>query len=103
MGCPEGCSGGANRMTSPAQIQQLQQIAEQSGPCEYTVELLQSWFDKLTAIKANNQADLIGITYARLNACLGIVQSAINYSTYPCYFSNLLAPIVQVINSIDAL
>lgn len=95
--CAAAASAAADRIPRPNA-----KIYNVNEPCDYTKEILQSWLTKLLNARINNQADLIGITYPKINSYIGYVQSALNIQNY-CYFKEKQNAISVIINKIDAL
>lgn len=102
-GCAPCAAAAAALNNYTIQNQRLQ--AEQSisnEDCPYKFDTLVLWLKQLKSVKANEQTSLINITIPQVNSYIGYVQSAINYSGNLCFFADYLAPIVQVINTINA-
>lgn len=86
---------------SPAQVAAIVQMQRIEDPnCIYTFEVLNEYKDLLNCVKANNTVDLFNITMTKLNSYLGVVQSAINYTTNSCYFVAQLDEIQILIQDI---
>lgn len=71
--------------------------------CEYTIEQLKTWLKSLVCVKDKGIYTQFGINGQTMNKYLGIVMSAINYPSNPCYFQNDLEAIgnfiIIIINS----
>lgn len=79
--------------TSPA-------VPISAGPCNYTLDQLKVWFDKLNCFKQKGIYVQYGIRPADLNRALGNVLSAINYSSNICYFQrqlDIVQPIIMIV------
>src|ERR1035437_5578571 len=97
-----GCGSTVSAPFSPSQVRQMAYSATAiiTGDCEYTNELLTEWKRLLECIKSKNTFDIFNTNYVKVNSYLGIVQSAINYKTYPCYFIQQLDKMKGLIESI---
>ena len=95
-----GCSGGTISVPfSSSQVREMAQV-QITGDCDYTHELLEEWKRLLECVKSNNTFDIFNTNHVKINSYLGIVQSAINYKTYPCYFIQQLDKMKGLIESI---
>lgn len=104
MGCIPCGSGGStvNVTFAPSTVRQLSEAQSQTGDnCEYTQSLLIEWKRLLECVKSNNIFDIYGVNHVRVNSYIGIVQSALNYKTYPCYFAPQLDGIKELITAIQ--
>lgn len=95
-----GCAGTVGTTTqglihySPNQNLQIED-------CEYTIEQLKVWLDKLICAKDTGLYLEIGISGQLMNKHLGIVMSAINYASNICYFQtdlDLIGDLIILIN-----
>lgn len=79
-----GCAGTG----TPTQISGISQPnqSEQQVQCPLTREMLVIWKNAITCVKQNGKQDLIGLPGNAINAYIGLVQSAINYPDYYCYY-----------------
>lgn len=100
MSCSSCGGGGGGAPFSPAKVRQMAARNVVPGDCIYTAELLNEWRNLLLCIKNQNIYDIFGVNHVRVNAHLGIVQSAINYTTFPCYFSPQLEDMTPLIEAI---
>ena len=82
-----GCSTCGGMSASSAQVRKIIQIRNEAvEPCEYTEETLNVWLSYFQCVKANDFYNFFKITPAKVNSIIGIIKSAVNYSTNPCYF-----------------
>lgn len=96
------CSSCGGVSGSSSQLRAIvQQVQESLEPCSYTQENLSSWLIALNCVKTKGLYTNFSITSQKLNSYLGIVQSAVNYSTNPCYFRIKLDEIKIVIDNIQ--
>ena len=58
--------------------------------CDYTIEQLKTWQIKLVCCKDTLLYLKLGINAQTMNKYLGLVMSAINYPSNPCYYESLL-------------
>lgn len=86
---------------SPSSARSIPQQASME-PCNYTVEILSIWRDKLICIKEQNKYNDIQTPEGILNSYLGVVISALNSPQSICLFKNELdiisATIIKIIN-----
>lgn len=95
MGCPS-----CGRMSNIRQIQRIVRRVIKSEDCIYDIETLEEWIVILKCVKNNNLYTFLDIPPKKLNSYIGIVKSAINYSSNPCYFILSLEKIKIVIDKI---
>ena len=99
MGC--GCGAGVVVGTTSQLLPNTQQQNSQIENCEYTVEQLNSWLDKLICTKDSGLYISLGLSGLQMNKHLGNVMSALNYKSNICYFKNdldLAADFIILIN-----
>ena len=77
----------SNTYTAPASTQ----------GCDFTLEMLQVYKEKLKCIKDNALYETLNITEAKVNSYLGIVISSINYKSNYCRFEKELINIRDLI------
>jgi hypothetical protein len=101
---PCATCGSASRAVAPSgqnyfnrQQSQAAQIVA-TGPCDYTVDVLKVWAEKLTCFKQKGLYVSYNVRPADLNRALGDVLSAINYPTFPCYYQKELDRAQTIIN-----
>lgn len=85
MGCAT-CGASRVVMSAPLVRQQIN-FAPVEG-CTYTMEQLNAWLTKLICCKDKALYLSLKINAQIMNKYLGIVMSALNYPTNPCYFQN---------------
>lgn len=98
-----GCStcGGSAAGTSIPLIYPFNSIQESvHDPCDYTIEQLKVWRDKIVCFKDKSYYVEYNITPAEINRNLGNVISAINYDTNLCFFKPQLDIALDLINII---
>lgn len=85
-----GCGCGASQVTvAPNSGVVLQPLTYNSSEnCIYTIEQLHVWLTKLICCKDKGLYLQLGSNAQTINKYLGIVMSAINYPSNPCYFKN---------------
>jgi hypothetical protein len=69
--------------------------------CEYTTSQLNVWLSKLICCKDTGLYVTLKIKASTLNKYLGIVGSAINYKSHPCWFKKELDNIANIIIIIE--
>lgn len=94
-----GCGGSAAPVAAPTAAM-IRRVNQTVVNCDYTPELLQSWLISLKCVKSSNTFDLYNSNHTKFNSYLGIVQSALNYISFPCYFVKQLDTIAPVIEAI---
>jgi hypothetical protein len=94
MGC---ASCGASRVGRIPPTQRTQVNFSVVENCPYTGEQLNVWLTKLICCKDKVLYKNLGITAPTMNKYLGIVMSALNYPTNPCYFQKELDIISEFI------
>lgn len=94
-----GCSS-CGKMSGITLIQRIRRNNISSSDCIYTQDMLTDWLTSLKCAKNKNLTGIFNITVYRLNSYIGIVQSALNYSTNPCYFKAKLDEIKTLVDSI---
>lgn len=93
-----GCGCGASRVTTPSfTTNTVRLVSTPVENCDYTMEQFQAWLDKLICCKDKGLYVQLGINSQTMNRYLGIVMSAINYPSNPCYFQNDMGPISNFI------
>lgn len=65
-------------------------------PCDYTIEQLETWYNRLQCVKNNN----FYTSLQTINVYLGVLQSAINSPLYICLFKINLDIIYGYIQSL---
>lgn len=95
MGC--NCSAGSTIQTARQSGQAVVLLGQvnSSVPCEYLPDQLKNWRIKLLCVKEKGIWVDLGITASKLNKYIGVVLSAINYTTNPCYFKTQLDEIAS--------
>lgn len=58
--------------------------------CEYDIDMIVIWKDKLFCIRDNEKYTDLGLSKAQLNRFLGVVLSCINFSYNICFLANQL-------------
>jgi hypothetical protein len=92
------CNCGASVVQqSPVYTQQTVTNNISIEDCEYSMDQLRGWLDKLICCKDKGLYITLGISGPLMNKYLGDVMSALNYPTNPCYFKNSLDIIGDVI------
>lgn len=100
------CAAAANRAPSPKSAKQIAALVKKQqklvprADCTYSLETLYEYKNYLNCVKQKNIFDLYDINYIKVNSHIGIVQSAINYNTNPCYFEAHLDEITIFINKV---
>lgn len=97
MGC--GCSGGGGVVLSSFRRAKNNNIAQD---CDYTVELMLIWKEKLLCVQNQNLYQEIGYNKYKINFALGTVQSAINTGNV-CYFKKQLDQVNNIILTLISL
>jgi hypothetical protein len=95
-----GCGCGASRVTSTpssSPAPNFVQAAIDPADCQYTMAQFEVWLAKLICCKDKRLYVQLGISASTMNRYLGIVMSALNYRTSPCYFQADLGPISDFI------
>lgn len=96
-----GCGCGASRVTtttsSVPSANAMLALSQDPSDCQYTMDQFQIWLTKLICCKDKRLYVQLGISAQTMNKYLGIVMSALNYRTYPCYFQADLGPISDFI------
>jgi hypothetical protein len=90
MGC--GCGAGVVRSSPQVFVRQNTQT-QAPADCQYTMDQLNSWLAQLICCKNKGLYTSLGINAPTMNKYLGIVMSALNYPTNPCYFQSQLGAI----------
>jgi len=102
-GCSAGAAIQAARQANGQAVIFLGQPATPGVPCEYEPEQLQTWRTLLICAKDKALYLDLGVPAHNVNKYLGIVISAINYNTNPCYFKseldNIAAFIAVLVNT----
>lgn len=100
MGC--GCNAKANNTNGFTPAIQVSSAAN----CMLDRDILLNWQSKLECVQQNNLYNAsgigLGIDTTTLNRLLGVVQSALNWSSNYCYFENQLGEVLGVITKIIA-
>lgn len=101
MGC---ASCGSNKLVRPiTNVQRTQVNFAPVEGCTYTMDQLNTWVTKLICCKDKVLYLQLGINAQTMNKYLGIVMSALNYPTNPCYFQTDLDVIsdfiILIVNS----
>jgi hypothetical protein len=97
-----GCSTcGKITTTAPVPVTQSSQILVNDPTCTYTMDQLNNWSKILICCKDKMLYISLNISPSTLNQYLGIVLSALNYPTYPCYFKSQLDIIEDTIMMIQ--
>lgn len=94
---------GCSSCGSLSGITQIKRIIRNNTPildCIYTQDMLTDWLTTFKCVKTKNISALFNLTVYKLNSYLGIIQSALNYSTNPCYFKPKLDEISPLIDTI---
>jgi len=82
-----GCSTCGGVSASSAQVKKIIQAKQEAiQPCSYTQEMLSGWLVYFQCVKTNNLYAFFDLTAPRVNSIIGTIESAVNYSTNPCYF-----------------
>lgn len=94
-----GCSS-CGKFASVMQVRNILRQPNVNTNCEYTVEILSDWLTALKCVKNKNLSTSFSITLVKLHSYIGIVKSAINYSTNICYFKVKLDEIKVLVDTI---
>lgn len=92
MGC--GCGARAVAPTPPSPgvfVRDAMQPAP--SDCQYTLDMFQVWLTKLICCKNKNLYIGLGINAQTMNKYMGLVMSALNFPSNPCYFQTQLGPV----------
>ena len=94
-----GCGCGASRVTTPSSSPNIVRESTQvpSGDCQYTMSQFQAWLNKLICCRDKGLYTQLGVNAQTMNKYLGLVMSALNFPTSPCYFQSSLTPISDFI------
>lgn len=95
-----GCGSCNKSVSNISQIQRIVRRNISSEDCPYTQSTLLDWLSVLKCVKNKNLRATFNLTYQKLNLYLGLVQSAWNYSSNPCYFKTKLDEISTLIDII---
>lgn len=93
-----GCSSCGFSSSAPSKPMAAKLTVQHSN-CDYTVELMFIWKEKLLCIKENNLYSEVGYNKYKINFALGTVQSAINTGN-ACYYKTSLDDINLIILSL---
>lgn len=77
--------------------------AKQTATCDYTVEQIQIWKDKILCIIASNLYLQAGVTRPQLNGFLGVINSIVIYNNNPCTFINTLQKVLDLMVRLTGL
>ena len=91
MGC--GCGASTVRSSPQVFVARRENASQAPADCQYTMDQLRSWLALLICCKDKALYMSLGIGAPTMNKYLGIVMSALNYPTNPCYFQSQLGPI----------
>lgn len=85
MGC--NCGGVAGGGNNGVQNRGLSFTPPSNTDCSITKQLLTTWKQILTCVKAQGKYTEANLTQFEINQLLGVIQSALNYPDNYCYYS----------------
>lgn len=91
-GCGANVSANVANSVAPAYRVQSATVRE-SGPCDYTIENIDSWLEKVNCFKDKGLYVGTHVTTKQLNIYIGVLLSAKNYKDNICYFRTELSEI----------